>query len=184
MTVQIRIFCLASLAAFTWGAGMLQAQETSGHVDGLGQIWVPTSEQHPAGIKLFEPTHVYATRSTRPKRVWLLITDQDASGVEWRRDVGRIDVLRAWCKAEAASFVLFEFRDSGVAEGVQECGGSGAIRSQLVSVTNGLPSVSPTFEVFDGERIRGRIVTGEGWCGEQTYCTRTRDFRVDVEVRP
>lgn len=172
-----------TLAAFTCGIGSLHAEGPSAHVDGVSQIWVPTTEENPAGIKLFEPTHVYATRSRKPDRVWLLITDRDASSVKWRKDDDRSGVLRDWCKAEAASFVLFEFDSSGVPEMAYECGGGGALGMEMISVTNGLSSVAPAFEIFDGKRIRGRILSGKGWCGEGEYCEKTRDFMVDVEVQ-
>lgn len=184
MAVRLWTLGTVSLAAFAFGAATLHAQEASGHVNGVSQIWVPTSDEHPAGIKLFDPTHAYATRSSKPARAWLLVTDRDASGVNWRKADDRSDVLRAWCKAEAASFVLFEFDLDGVPEMVYECGGSGALGSEMISTINGLASVAPTFEVFDSKRIRGRILSGKGWCGEDEYCTKTRDFMVDVEVRP
>lgn len=183
MTTRIWTVGLLALAAFAGDPGTLHARDKAGHADGVGQIWVPESEANPAGIKLFEPTQAYATTSRKPDRVWLLVTDQDASGFEWRRAGDRVDVLRAWCKAKAASFVLFEFDAEGVPEMVYECGGSGALGTEMISNINDLASVVPTFEVFDGKRIRGRIVSGKGWCGEDTYCTKTRDFMVDVEVK-
>ena len=184
MTTRFWTVGMLSLAAFTCGAGSLHAEVKPGHADGVGQIWVPKSEQYPAGIKLFEPTHAYATQSGNPARVWLLVTDQDASGVKWRKAANRSEVLRAWCKDEAASFVLFELDKEGVPELVIECGGGGVLGTAMISTINGLASVAPTFEVFDAKRIRGRILSGEGWCGEETYCTKTRDFMVDVEVKP
>ncbi len=184
MTTRLWTAGILSLAAFTCGAGSLHGVGTPGYAHGVGLIRVPKSEEYPAGLKLFEPTNAYATQSSDPARVWLLVTDRDASTVKWRKAADRSEVLRAWCKAEAASFVLFELDREGVPEQVFECGGSGALGAEMISTINDLTSVAATFEVFDGKRIRGRILSGEGWCGEATYCTKSRDFRVDVEVKP
>ncbi len=178
--LKTRVFLLAALAA---AAGSLLAKDSVDSVNGVGLITVPESAEYPKGLKVFDPTHVYATRSSEPARIWILVTDRDASAVEWRKAADRSDVLRAWCETDSASFLLFELDTKGVPEMMYSCGGSGALSTAMISTWNGLASVSPTFEELGDKHIRGRILMGSGWCGDDTYCEKNGDLMFEVEVR-
>lgn len=150
-------------------------------VSGTGRIMTPPFYADPQTYAEFEPKFAAAVHTATPDRVWLLLADRDASAVNWS-GADRIKVLEQWCKSEKALWVLYELDTKGTPELVQDCGGTGSVSTGMISTINGLASVAPTWEAFDGKVVRGRIRSGSGFCGDD-YCEHRGDYTVDVSVK-
>ena len=157
------------------------AQAAGDTVSGKGRIMTPPFFEDPQTYAEFEPKFAAAVHTATPDRVWLLLADRDASAVNWS-GADRVRVLEQWCKAENALWVLYELDAKGVPELVQDCGGTGSVSTGMISNINGLASVAPTWEVFDGKVVRGRIRSGSGYCDDD-YCEQRGDYTVDVAVK-
>ena len=131
--------------------------------------------------RAFKPVYARAVRTASPERVWLLLSEQDASKLEWAGSSERIDVLQKWCKSEKAAYVLFELGAEGAPELVHECSGA-AVNTAMISNINGLASVVPTYDAFGPERLRGTVRSGKGSCGNGVYCEVTGDYAFDVAL--
>jgi hypothetical protein len=157
------------------------ATAASPPVSGEGVVITGYDADFNETTRVFKPTHGIAVRTTKPDRVWLLLTERDASMLEWAGSADRIDVLQAWCKSQDAAYVLFELGAEGVPELVHECAGK-VVNTAMISSTNGLASVVPTWEAFGPDRLRGGIRSGKGSCGDGVHCEVTGTYTFDVPI--
>ncbi len=129
----------------------------------------------------FQPKYSYAqtTGTGTKKQVWLLLTDQVPSGA-WKTSNNKAEMLRQWCESKKAPFVLVELDSTNTPQLLTQCPGNGAIAMEMISISNGLPSVVLKFEVNDGKRLKGQLLGGNGYCGENTYCEPTKDYSFDT----
>lgn len=170
-------WCVVACAAAT---PALQARAAGKGVDGAGHVVaVPSGPDAPA-YEAFAPEFATAAPQSGTDHVWLLLSDA-APDRGWAAAADPVDALRQWCKADAARWILYELDAKGEPQLAYECGRAGAFSTAMISNINGLASVAPVWEVFDGKRVRGRIRSGSGACGDD-YCEVRGDFHVDVAV--
>jgi hypothetical protein len=78
-------------------------------------------------------------------------------------------------------WVMYELDAAGEPQLAHECGRGGSLSTAMISSINGLASVAPTWDVFDGKLARGRIRSGSGACGDD-YCETRGDYRVETPI--
>ena len=173
------LLCCAALFAAAQGASAADA----GIAKGEGTMSLEAIGEADAAPFRFAPKHSFVQRSGKgaQRQTWLLLTDHDPGALKWRAARPDVDTLRTWCGAGKAAFVLVELDAEGKPELLTQCPANGTLGIAMISVINGLASVVVEIENDDGKRLKGRVMTGNGYCND-AYCEKTGDYVFDAAL--
>lgn len=112
---------------------------------------------------------VYLVPQEIPEAIWLDAENRDSA------------IGQALEKARAA-FSIWRIGPDGQPASIMNCNAERACMGDGISVINGIATARSTLQA-DGGRLRGRLESGSGVCGEQ-WCEVTASVGIDVALAP